>query len=40
MSELRRLRQQFLKISQTHPPKIEDMGDAFVGYINTNLSEG
>jgi protein KTI12 len=38
MSELRRLQRQFLKITQMHPPTVEEIGNVFVDYINTNLA--
>eukprot|EP01087_Luapelamoeba_hula_P023100 TRINITY_DN8444_c0_g1_i2.p1 TRINITY_DN8444_c0_g1~~TRINITY_DN8444_c0_g1_i2.p1 ORF type:complete len:275 (-),score=38.61 TRINITY_DN8444_c0_g1_i2:50-874(-) len=38
LSELRRVRQQFLKITQMHPPKVEDIGNVFVEYLNTTLA--
>eukprot|EP01104_Vermistella_antarctica_P020623 TRINITY_DN88_c1_g2_i1.p1 TRINITY_DN88_c1_g2~~TRINITY_DN88_c1_g2_i1.p1 ORF type:complete len:275 (-),score=51.54 TRINITY_DN88_c1_g2_i1:1-825(-) len=38
MAELRRLRRQFLKLSQMHPPQPEKTADVFVSYLNTNLT--
>ncbi|KAL6070180.1 kti12, chromatin associated [Balamuthia mandrillaris] len=38
MPELRRMRAQFQKITQLHPPKsLEEIGQLFVCYINTSL---
>eukprot|EP01102_Stenamoeba_stenopodia_P018658 TRINITY_DN6884_c0_g1_i1.p1 TRINITY_DN6884_c0_g1~~TRINITY_DN6884_c0_g1_i1.p1 ORF type:complete len:275 (+),score=75.39 TRINITY_DN6884_c0_g1_i1:38-862(+) len=34
LAELRRLRRQFIKVSQLHPPPNDAIGDAFVTYLN------
>jgi len=38
MAELRRLRKQFFKFVQLHPPPVLEIGDTFVNYINSNIS--
>eukprot|EP01089_Gocevia_fonbrunei_P000502 TRINITY_DN1051_c0_g1_i2.p1 TRINITY_DN1051_c0_g1~~TRINITY_DN1051_c0_g1_i2.p1 ORF type:complete len:277 (-),score=49.76 TRINITY_DN1051_c0_g1_i2:111-941(-) len=38
VAELGRIRRQFLKISQLHPPKPAEMGDVFVEYLNGCLA--
>jgi len=38
MSELRRMRQQFLKMAQLQPPKVEEIGDVFVEYLNNTTN--
>jgi len=38
LAELRRMQHQFVKISQMHPPKVENIADTFVEYLNTSLA--
>ncbi len=36
MAELRRLRKQFFKFAQLHPPPVQEIGNSFVEFLNTN----
>jgi len=39
MAEIRRLRKQFFKFVQLHPPPVQEIGNAFVEFFNTNAVE-
>jgi len=33
------MRQQFLKMAQLHPPKVDEIGDVFVEYLNNSINQ-
>lgn len=37
MAELRRQRRRFLKLAQTNPPKISQIGETFVIFLNSTF---